>query len=631
MEALTRAIDTGLSVDGVSVRTAKGVPLLRDVRFDLPAGGLLAVVGPSGAGKTTLLRALLGTRPADQGTVRCRGRDLYADYDRLRRTIGFVPQDDVLHGQLTVRRSLDYAARLRLSTAVSPEQRSARIAHVLDLLSLTAQADQRVDTLSGGQRKRTSLALELLTDPELLLLDEPTSGLDPGLDRTIMSTLRGLADGGRTVVVVTHNMSNLMLCDRVLVLAPGGWVAFYGSPDDALAHFGQPDFEAVFQRLATRDGERWGVDFAEARHRSAATPVRVSPAPAPVAPVDVAGPAGPPGCWRQFRLHCHRYVAVIAADRRYLALLGALPLLLSLLSHVVPGSTGYSVDSAAGIAAEPQPRLLLMVLMMGGALMGIAVSLRELVKERPIHLRERAVGLSVGAYLGSKLAVLGAICVVQATAFVALVGVGHRGPNDLLVLGSPVVELAVPVVAVTVVGMVIGLAISAGIANADRAMPPLVLLIMVQLIACGGMFGLGGRAVVDQLSWLVPARWAFAMGASTLDLSAISRESPDPLWRHTASTWWFDALVLVAVGCLCLAALGVLVRRQQPGPRRRRRPARRPGAGNLVGSPTPGGRVSGRPDQVTRADRTAEGASLPANLSGHRTAGEQTPLEPAAG
>ena len=85
MEALTRAIDTGLSVDGVSVRTAKGVPLLRDVRFDLPAGGLLAVVGPSGAGKTTLLRALLGTRPADQGTVRCRGRDLYADYDRLRR------------------------------------------------------------------------------------------------------------------------------------------------------------------------------------------------------------------------------------------------------------------------------------------------------------------------------------------------------------------------------------------------------------------------------------------------------------------------------------------------------------------------------------------------------------------
>src|SRR6185369_10929831 len=158
---------------------------------------------------STLLGALTGQRPADAGEVRYDGRDLYASYDELRQRIGLVPQDDILHPQLTVRRALRFAAELRFPADTSAAERHARVEEVLDELGLIDQATQRISTLSGGQRKRTSVALELLTRPSLLFLDEPTSGLDPGMDKSVMRTLRGLADDGRTVVVVTHNVANL--------------------------------------------------------------------------------------------------------------------------------------------------------------------------------------------------------------------------------------------------------------------------------------------------------------------------------------------------------------------------------------------------------------------------------------
>lgn len=573
-----------LVADGLSVSTPRGVPLLHEVGFSVPEGSLLAIVGPSGAGKSTLLRALIGTRPADRGSVTCAGLTLSENYDVLRRNIAFVPQDDTLHAGLTVRQTLDYAARLRLPRTLPAADRAARIDQVLADLGLTAQVDQRVDTLSGGQRKRTSLAVELLTEPSLLFLDEPTSGLDPGLDRSIMRELRGIADEQRTVVVVTHNVANLHLCDRVLVLAPGGWVAFYGSPRRALEHFGQPDFAAVFEILPTRPGHEW-TDLFRAGHSGDDDPV--PPAP-DFAPGDPRRPVGRhrlnlpvrstvqdlhPSSWTQFRLQCRRYASVIAADHRYIAMLTLLPLALSLLGRTVPGSSGFSVEVATTLAAEPQPRLLLMVLILGAALMGSSASLRELVKERPIYLRERAVGLSAGAYFAAKVCILTVISIVQSLIFVVLVTIGHDQVDQTLLFGLSLVEIAIPVVIVTIASMFLGLLISAAIENADRAMPPLVLLVMAQLVATGGMFGIGGRAVIDPLSWLMPARWAFAMTASTTDLSRISRGAVDGLWNHGVGTWLFDAAALIAL-CLAYAtAARLLIRRlepRQPGASRRR-------------------------------------------------------------
>ena len=259
-DRLAEYVDTGdVSYEASNLRvvTKKGRVLLADVSFALPQRSLLAVVGPSGAGKSTLLGALTGFRPADSGTVRYDDRDLYENYAELRHRIGFVPQDDILHTPLTVRRALNYAARLRFPHDVSATERKQRIEEVLSELGLSAHANQRIDSLSGGQRKRTSVALELLTKPSLLFLDEPTSGLDPGYEKSVMQTLRGLADDGRSVVVVTHNIAQLNLCDRLLILAPGGRLAYFGPPQHALSYFHCNDFADLFNLLEHDTATDW--------------------------------------------------------------------------------------------------------------------------------------------------------------------------------------------------------------------------------------------------------------------------------------------------------------------------------------------------------------------------------------
>lgn len=248
--------DNAFQARGLTVRAGRRT-LLHDVSFDLPGRSVLAVVGPSGAGKSTLLGALTGTRPASDGDVRYAGRSLYDDYDELRQRLAVVPQDDVLHTQLTVRDALRYAARLRFPADTGEADRKRRIDEVLAELGLTEHAGQPITQLSGGQRKRTGVALELLTKPSLLFLDEPTSGLDPGTDRAVMHTLRELADDGRTVVVVTHNVANLGVCDLLLVLAEGGWLAYLGPPGAAPGYFGARDHADIFLLLGRQSGQHW--------------------------------------------------------------------------------------------------------------------------------------------------------------------------------------------------------------------------------------------------------------------------------------------------------------------------------------------------------------------------------------
>ncbi|MBB3082149.1 FHA domain-containing protein [Geodermatophilus sabuli] len=574
-DRLVASVDRGGNVfaaEDLTVTTPQGKVLLQSVGFTLSGNSLLAVIGPSGAGKSTLLHALTGARPADSGHVRYADRDLYEDYDELRQRIGLVPQDDVLHTQLTVRQALTYAARLRFPADTTAADRRGRIAEVLEELGLTAHADQRITSLSGGQRKRTSVALELLTQPSLLFLDEPTSGLDPGMDRSVMRTLRALADDGRTVVVVTHNVANLELCDQLLVLAPGGHVAYAGPPANALRYFGRSDFADVFLLLETLPGEEWARRFRgspDHRRAAASSPGHRTPGVEPAArPAPATGPRQQ-NPLTQFAVLVRRYLAVIASDRQYAVSLAILPLVLSALAHAVPGSSGLSVRAAAR-SGEAQPAQLLLVLVIGAVLMGAAASVRELVKERPVYLRERAIGLSIGAYLASKVVVLALVTGLQAVLFTVVALLGRPGPDDPLLLGSGRAEVLLAVLAVTWTAMLTGLAISAAIDNADRGMPLLVVLIMVQLILCGGLFPVDGRVVLEQLSWLVPSRWGYAMTAATADLNALDPGAGDPAWEHSTAIWASDASLLLATGVALVVATALLLARLDPrrrGPR----------------------------------------------------------------
>ncbi len=245
-------------------------------------GTLTAIIGGSGAGKSTLARLIAGYTSPSSGTVTFEGHNIHTGYASLRSRIGMVPQDDVVHRRLTVNQALSYAAELRLPPDTTKADRAQVIAQVLDELGLTQHADTRVDQLSGGQRKRASVALELLTGPSLLILDEPTSGLDPALDLQVMTMLRQLADAGRVVLVVTHSLTYLDVCDQVLLMAPGGKTAFLGPPDEVGAAMGTTNWAHIFAKV--------GADPDEASRRFLARRQPFTP-PRARAPADLGTPA----------------------------------------------------------------------------------------------------------------------------------------------------------------------------------------------------------------------------------------------------------------------------------------------------------------------------------------------------
>ncbi len=232
---------SGLAADRLAL-TIDSHQLLKDVSFSAKPGTLTAVIGPSGAGKSTLAKVIGGATLPSAGVVTFDGHGVHANYALMRSRIGMVPQEDVVHRQLTVEQALGYAAELRLPPDTSADDRRQVVTRVLDELDLTPHRKTRVDKLSGGQRKRASVAMELLTGPSLLILDEPTSGLDPGLDRQVMKMLRRIADAGRVVIVVTHSLTYVEICDQIVLLAPGGMTAFADPPAEIGPAMGTTDW-----------------------------------------------------------------------------------------------------------------------------------------------------------------------------------------------------------------------------------------------------------------------------------------------------------------------------------------------------------------------------------------------------
>ncbi|MGW1977714.1 FHA domain-containing protein [Streptomyces sp. NPDC001889] len=564
-DELVEYVDTGevsLDVQDLTVTVDRGRKTLLDhVSFPVGRKCLLGVVGPSGAGKSTLLGALTGLRPADSGTVLYDGRDLYHDYAELRQRIGLVPQDDILHTQLTVGAALGYAAELRFPQDTAAQERRDRVAEVMRELGLEERAGQPIHKLSGGQRKRVSVALELLTKPSLLFLDEPTSGLDPGMDRSVMHMLRGLADDGRTVIVVTHSVLSLDVCDRLLVLAPGGRIAYYGPPGDALPFFGFTQWPEAFEAFENDRGRDWAGTYATSPLRDRYdAPDR--PVPAPVAAPDdaaaVLAAAPKPQSWgAQLWTLVRRYTAALAADRTFLAIMIALPFVMGAMARALAGGR---------LTAETAMNALL-ILCIGGVLTGAANAVRELVKERVIYQRERAVGLSRSAYLMSKVVVLGTITVLQAVVLtlVALAGVRLGAPGGG-VLMPPLLEITLAVALLSFTAMMLGLLISALVRKEEVTMPLLVLLAIVQVVFCGALLKVSGLPVAEQLAWLVPSRWALGAMAGTISLAAIvpGEQARDPLFEHSAAAWLTNMGMLVALSVVFGLLVLWLLRRHEP-------------------------------------------------------------------
>ncbi|MFI0709051.1 FHA domain-containing protein [Streptomyces inhibens] len=571
-DRLEEFVDTGevsFSARHLTVTVDGGKQILKDVSFGVPEKSLIAVIGPSGSGKSTLLKALTGYRPANQGDVLYDNRNLYKQFAELRQRIGLVPQDDILHKELTVAKALKYAAKLRFPGDTAESEREARIDEVLRELKLDVHKDKKVTSLSGGQRKRVSVALELLTKPSLIFLDEPTSGLDPGMDRDVMQLLRGLADDGRTVLVVTHSVAELGICDKLLVMAPGGGVAYFGPPEEALNFFQYDTWADVFSAFENYRDYDWMGRWRGSPHYQmyaadidavAPQSVAIQPPPARMQKSQSWGSQ----LWTLMR----RYVSVLASDRGFLALMVILPAVLGVVSMLIPSNFGLGYGPMAKGRTNRDASTIMLILAVGMCFSGAANSVRELIKERVIYERERATGLSRSAYLMSKVIVLGVVTAFQGV-IIATIGFWTRNmpAEGVVVAKAPAIEMALAIIALGFTSMMFGLIISALVKTAEKTMPLLVMFAIVQVVFTGVLFQLFDTVGVAQFAWLMPSRWAVAAMGATADMNTLlpwEPGNPDPLWKHQTGVYVMDMIILISLGIALAFVVARLLRRHEP-------------------------------------------------------------------
>ena len=552
----------GMRIDGIGLIREVGSGstrkrILQDIDISIRPREFVSLVGTSGAGKSTLMMALNGFTRAD-GHVLVNGDDLYEHFDLYRSMVGYVPQDDIIHRDLTVENALRYAAQLRLPPDTSEEEIKARIDKVLEQVEMIGQRGQVVNSLSGGQRKRVSIAVELLAEPSLFFLDEPTSGLDPGLEKKMMQTLRRLADDGRTIVLVTHATANIVECDHVCFLSQGRMV-YFGPPQDALPFFGVTtgDFADIYTQLddpdpqiARQKAAEWEQRFKGSNYYQRFVSGRQQELPAgPSKDGAGAQSSGPRvSSLRQFTVLTRRYLELVLRDKLLLTVLmavmpiiGALLLMISGNNWLV-GNALPEIDSqlAAELATEGKnatyaivgdSQTLLFIMALASVLLGLFASVYEIVKERSIYRRERMVNLRILPYICSKVVVLGAFALIQCLLLMAVVAIRVDMPREGLLLPAPV-EMYVTLVLGTLAAILLGLLVSAVVPNSNTVIYLVFLVLFVQMIFAGVIFDLPG--VANNFSSLTLTRWTMEALGTTADMDTLNaltrtRFQPDPV------------------------------------------------------------------------------------------------------
>lgn len=534
----------GVSVEvrGLSVRRGRGRrarTTLDRVSLDIARGELVAIIGGSGAGKSTLLNAMCGGLAPQEGGVSINGLDLYANLENLKRLIGYVPQSDIVYDNLTLYDMLRYTADLRLPNDVSGEERERVIARSIETVGLSEKRDSLIRLLSGGQRKRASIAVELLSDPSLLYLDEPASGLDPGTERSLMRSLRQMADSGRTVVLVTHSTLQLQLCDKLIILGKGGKLCYFGAYEGALAFFNVNDIVDVYEQVTDRPDD-WRSRYEES-----------VPKPAARGPAAKVAAGGGGGKLSQLPVLCARALKLIARDRqRMLLLLLQGPILTVLISLVADGRQFRRYASTPA---------LLYALACAAFWVGMLNAVQEICKEYSVLRREYMAGLSLSAYIGSKLVVMGLLCAVQGAlltgGFALLVGLPARG-----VFTWPGLEMYITTTLTAFAASGTGLMVSALMKNADRAMALAPILLMPQILFSGLAFPLSG--ITKRIAWFTVCRWSFGAYGTIADLNGLRSWGMqyEPLYdysaRHLTTLWGILALFVVVQFALSRCFLG---------------------------------------------------------------------------
>lgn len=520
------------------------IRLLDDVGLTIQPNEFVGLLGPSGAGKSTLMDSLNGMRPATSGNVLVNNLDLYRHLDSLKQSIGYVPQDDIIHRELTVYRTLYYVARLRLSRDVSRREIDQIVSEVMDVTGLSERRDVAISQLSGGQRKRVSIAVELITKPSVIFLDEPTSGLDPATEEKIMKLFRQIAESGRTVILTTHAMENVKLFDKIVVLMRGKLV-FYGAPQEALAHVKADSFKDLYDKLeapvdqqiaampalppnasksqkaaSKRQREQiseqvaddWKKKFqaTEQYRRNVVEPLSVLPRDGRAA----APPKRRMGivdAVRQWGTLTRRYFEVLTRDKfNLLILFGQAPIIAFLTFLVVPNDSPRDFPY--------------FVMALVAIWFGTSVASREIIRERAVYTRERMVNLRLLPYVGSKLFVLAVIVSLQCLLLYGSLKFMHY-TGLMSVPGWAIPQVAI-VLITAMVGIALGLFVSAMVKTSEMA-TSMVPLILIPQILFSGLVGVP-QNTARVISTVIPATWAFDGIKRFSTLDTLNEEGSDP-------------------------------------------------------------------------------------------------------
>ncbi|MFZ0545419.1 MAG: ATP-binding cassette domain-containing protein, partial [Candidatus Promineifilaceae bacterium] len=511
----------GVEAVGLNKWVRKDLNILKNISLEFNPREFIVVVGQSGGGKSTLVDAIAGYRPATHGTVEVNGINVYKNFDAIRNEIGYVPQKDIIHMELTVFQALDYAAQLRMPPDTTKKERHKRIEEVLDDLDLTHRKDVQISGLSGGQQKRVSIGVELLTKPGLFFLDEPTSGLDPGTETAFMHLMRRLADQGRTIILITHATKNVMLADKVVFLARGGHLTWFGPPDEALAFFDQYrserdrrakeiEFDEIYAILddpSKGSPEEWGDRFqkTQAFQKYIAEPLadkgQMLTADKQARPVETAKPKRrrQVSSIRQFFILSSRNVKILTRDRFSLALMLAAAPIVSLLDVILSVVLGKN-PFAYGNGDMANVLITLFLLTVYGVMVGGLAQMREIVKEQDVYRRERLVNLKILPYIMSKIWVAALLAAYQAAVYTVVHYLVFNMPGGWVEFGIIYFSLFMA----TMAGMMLGLFASALAPNANSA-PLIVILLMLPQIVLGGAL----VPLPETVSSPTSTRWAF--------------------------------------------------------------------------------------------------------------------------
>ncbi len=507
----------GIGVDALNIEKTVKVKggkrnIANDITLAIKPCEFVAIVGGSGAGKTTFMNCISGYVKATKGQVVVNGEDLYTNYDVMKNMIGYVPQQDIVYDNLLLADMLDYTARLRMPKDTSAQERKARVQEVIDIVELTGREDTFIRQLSGGQKKRASIAVELLSDPNLFFLDEPSSGLDPGTERNLMKTLKNMTQKGKTIILVTHNTLNLHLCDKVIFLGNGGNLCFCGKPDDALRFFGVDNFVDIYNIL-TDDSEFWKNKYSSSEYISrpqfsfAAQNVTTMED----LPQDSKGTAS-----HQIAVLCKRYAKLLINDRqRMLLLILQAPLLGLLISLVANGRQFDQYEMTKSI---------LFAFSCAAFWVGILNSIQEVCKERVILKREYMTGLRLSSYIASKMIVLGCLCLLQTVLLVSVfwVTVVNAADSQALEEGvflNSMVEIFITTFLTSFSAAAMGIFVSTLFKNADRAMTVAPILLMPQILFSNVVFNLEGAT--EKIAMFVNCRWAIQAYGTTANLNEL--------------------------------------------------------------------------------------------------------------